>query len=186
MAYTLSNMGDLWRQRKDVAQAESSLMQAIALFQESGDRHHEAITAITSAELLMDSGHDGVAAATSLCADSLGKSAFDDAWQRGVGLSVAGAVRQMTTLAHAIEVQIAATGMTPDHPTEPSAIPNPLTEREMEVLHLLAEGKSSPEIVEALYISPRTATTHVTHILAKLDVSSRSGAVAAAIRRGLV
>ncbi|MDQ3524721.1 MAG: response regulator transcription factor [Chloroflexota bacterium] len=61
-----------------------------------------------------------------------------------------------------------------------------LTSRENEVLRLLAQGNSTREIAEALFISPRTAATHITNILGKLDVSSRTAAVAYAMRTGLV
>jgi DNA-binding NarL/FixJ family response regulator len=61
-----------------------------------------------------------------------------------------------------------------------------LTPREREVLALLASGRSSKEIACRLVISPRTVSTHVQHILAKLDVSSRARAIALAHRAGLV
>lgn len=61
-----------------------------------------------------------------------------------------------------------------------------LTPREREVLALLASGRSSKEIARMLVISPRTVTTHVQHILAKLDVNSRARAIALAHRVGLV
>lgn len=61
-----------------------------------------------------------------------------------------------------------------------------LTPRETEVLRLLAEGWTDREIAARLGVSHRTATTHVTSILAKLDVASRTAAVARAIRAGLV
>jgi DNA-binding CsgD family transcriptional regulator len=60
-----------------------------------------------------------------------------------------------------------------------------LTPREREVLRLLVAGQSNPAIGEALFISPRTAQTHVTSILAKLGVASRAEAAAAAVRAGL-
>jgi len=61
-----------------------------------------------------------------------------------------------------------------------------LTPREREVLALLAEGKSNPTIAEALYISQRTVTTHLSRLYAKLDVSTRAEAIAQAMRMGLV
>jgi DNA-binding NarL/FixJ family response regulator len=61
-----------------------------------------------------------------------------------------------------------------------------LTPRELDVLRLLIDGQSNPQIAEALFISPRTATTHVTNILAKLGVTNRTEAAARAIRDGLV
>jgi predicted ATPase/DNA-binding NarL/FixJ family response regulator len=60
-----------------------------------------------------------------------------------------------------------------------------LTPREQDVLQLLVEGRSNPEIADALFISPRTAETHVTHILAKLGVTNRAEAAAQAVRVGL-
>ena len=60
-----------------------------------------------------------------------------------------------------------------------------MTPREREVLSLLVEGMTDPEIGAALFISRRTAATHVRHIYDKLGVSSRAEAAAAAIRRGL-
>jgi predicted ATPase/DNA-binding CsgD family transcriptional regulator len=60
-----------------------------------------------------------------------------------------------------------------------------LTRREIEVLRLLVEGMSDREIAETLFISPRTAMTHVTNILNKLDVPSRTAAATYAVRHGL-
>jgi predicted ATPase/DNA-binding CsgD family transcriptional regulator len=73
-------------------------------------------------------------------------------------------------------------------PPPPASLGSPgeLTPREREVLALLVAGKSNPEIGAALFISPRTAQTHVTNILAKLGVASRTEAAAAAVRDGLV
>ncbi|MGB3329760.1 MAG: tetratricopeptide repeat protein, partial [Thermomicrobiales bacterium] len=63
---------------------------------------------------------------------------------------------------------------------------NDLTERELEVLRLVAQGASTREIGEQLFISPRTASTHVSNILGKLGVSNRTAAVAIAMRAGIV
>jgi two-component system, NarL family, response regulator YdfI len=61
-----------------------------------------------------------------------------------------------------------------------------LTERELEVLDLLAEGLSNKLIAHGLTISEHTVKTHVASIFAKLGASSRTEAVSQAIRRGLV
>ncbi|HWS46812.1 MAG TPA: response regulator transcription factor, partial [Acidimicrobiia bacterium] len=61
-----------------------------------------------------------------------------------------------------------------------------LSVRELEVLRLVAEGRSNPEIADALCVSRRTARAHVSHILEKLQVGSRTEAVAVAHRRGIV
>lgn len=60
-----------------------------------------------------------------------------------------------------------------------------LTAREREVLKLVAEGRNNREIAAALFISPKTASVHVSNILAKLNVTSRTQAAALAHREGL-
>ena len=62
----------------------------------------------------------------------------------------------------------------------------PLTERETEVLRLLAQGQSNREISQQLNIGEQTVKTHVSHVLDKLGVPSRTQAALYAIRVGLV
>jgi two-component system, NarL family, nitrate/nitrite response regulator NarL len=61
-----------------------------------------------------------------------------------------------------------------------------LTPREQEILHLIAAGKSLPEIAKELYLGLTTVKTHVQHLYSKLGVSDRAAAVAIAMRRGLI
>jgi DNA-binding NarL/FixJ family response regulator len=61
-----------------------------------------------------------------------------------------------------------------------------LSEREREVLIILAAGRSQDAIAAELFISPKTVGSHIQRILAKLDVHSRAEAVALAYREGLV
>ncbi len=61
-----------------------------------------------------------------------------------------------------------------------------LTEREHEILKLIASGKSLPEIAKELYLGVTTVKTHVQHLYAKLGVSDRAAAVAEAMRHGLI
>jgi ATP/maltotriose-dependent transcriptional regulator MalT len=69
---------------------------------------------------------------------------------------------------------------------EPDRRPAGLSEREIEVLRLVADGRSNGEIGEALFISRKTASVHVTHILDKLGVANRVEAAMAAGRLGLL
>jgi DNA-binding NarL/FixJ family response regulator/tetratricopeptide (TPR) repeat protein len=64
--------------------------------------------------------------------------------------------------------------------------PSPLTAREQDVLRLLARGRSNRQIGEELFITGKTASVHVSNILAKLGASSRTEAVAIAYREGLI
>jgi DNA-binding NarL/FixJ family response regulator len=66
------------------------------------------------------------------------------------------------------------------------ALSEPLSDRELEVLNLIAEGQSNKLIAHSLGISEHTVKTHVASILAKLGAASRTEAVSQAIRRGLV
>lgn len=68
----------------------------------------------------------------------------------------------------------------------PAALPEPLTERELEVLRLLAKGRQNKEIAGELWISERTVKFHVSGILAKLGVGNRTEAVSKAAQLGLV
>jgi len=63
---------------------------------------------------------------------------------------------------------------------------NDLTEREREILQLLAEGLRNDDIAGKLYISPQTVQTHVRNILGKLRVHSKLEAVAFAVRHGAI
>jgi DNA-binding NarL/FixJ family response regulator len=63
--------------------------------------------------------------------------------------------------------------------------PYELTAREVDVLELVAAGMTNPQIAASLYISRKTAEHHVSSILIKLGVSSRTEAATAAVRLGL-
>lgn len=61
-----------------------------------------------------------------------------------------------------------------------------LSRRELEVLQLLSEGKSTAEVADQLILSVNTVRNHITHLMAKLGVRSRLEAVNVAVRRGLI
>ncbi len=69
---------------------------------------------------------------------------------------------------------------------EPQDSSEDLTDREVEVLELLAEGLPNEDIAEKLYISERTVRSHVSNILAKLDLTNRTQAALYAVREGIV
>ncbi len=60
------------------------------------------------------------------------------------------------------------------------------TDRELEVLRLVAEGRSNKEIAADLFVTEGTVKVHLTNLFAKLRVASRTEAIAAGVRRGLV
>ncbi|MGB3331162.1 MAG: LuxR C-terminal-related transcriptional regulator [Thermomicrobiales bacterium] len=68
----------------------------------------------------------------------------------------------------------------------PSAQTPPLTRREQEILHLLAEGYSTQRLADELSISPRTITTHIANMMGKYEVSSRTELVARPLRDGAI
>jgi predicted ATPase/DNA-binding CsgD family transcriptional regulator len=109
----------------------------------------------------------------------LGDVSFAAAWAMGRALPLAEVVAEAT------EVASAGLRLLPAALTDGGAAAA-LTPREAEVLRLLVAGASNPEIAKALFISPRTAQTHVTSILAKLGVASRTEAAARAVRDRLV
>lgn len=70
---------------------------------------------------------------------------------------------------------------------KPSSLPpteEPLTERELEILKYIAQGKSNQEIADVLVVSERTIRTHVSHILSKLHLANRTQAALYALREG--
>jgi len=72
-----------------------------------------------------------------------------------------------------------------NRPTDSQPTGDPLTEREVEVLKLVAKGYSNQEIAEELIVSERTVGAHVSNILSKLHVANRTQAALYALREGL-
>jgi DNA-binding CsgD family transcriptional regulator len=94
-------------------------------------------------------------------------------------------LRRIQTLARAARVDL---GEGPGSPVAGQALAERLglSPREREVLALVADGRTNGEIGAALFISTKTASVHVTHILDKLGVSSRTEAALLASREGLL
>jgi predicted ATPase/DNA-binding CsgD family transcriptional regulator len=118
-------------------------------------------------------------AAITTTKSALGEVGFEAAWQAGRALSLEQAVADATVVATAKK-------RTTEPTPRPAAGSTGLTPREIEVIRLLADGRSSREIGDALFISHRTATTHVTNIFDKLGVDNRAAAVARAFQLGVI
>jgi predicted ATPase/DNA-binding CsgD family transcriptional regulator len=114
----------------------------------------------------------------------LSAEAFSAAWAAGRALTFEQALSEGAQLAAALS-RPAATAATLDSNIG-MATRGGLTARELEVVRLLAEGLSDKEIAEALSIGHRTVSGHMTNILNKLGLSSRTAVAAYAVRHGLV
>jgi len=86
----------------------------------------------------------------------------------------------------AVDDGASASAQPSDRPAAKAVRPHGLSEREIEVLALVAAGRTNGEIAERLFITRKTASVHVTHILGKLGVSNRVEAAMVAARLGLV
>jgi ATP/maltotriose-dependent transcriptional regulator MalT len=103
----------------------------------------------------------------------LSPTAFEDAWTAG----------QALTLEQAVDEALA---LTPEPEAAPPTYPADLTERELEVLRLVAQGLTNTEVANQLIISPRTVEAHLRSIYDKLQVTSRSAATRFAVEHQLV
>jgi two-component system nitrate/nitrite response regulator NarL len=95
--------------------------------------------------------------------------------------TVAAVARGETVLAQEVQSGLVSALRERDNHQQPLLSP-----REAQVLALIAQGLSGPEIGSRLFISSSTVKTHVKSVLEKLDVSDRAAAVAEGMRRGLI
>jgi DNA-binding NarL/FixJ family response regulator len=125
-----------------------------------------------------DRGRDWLASHVAATRAALGEAAYDAAWEAGRAFDLREAVAEALAVAPRDERRPPTTAI--------GGNPLGLTPRQLEVLRLVAEARSDQEIADALFISRRTVTTHLTNIFAKLGVDSRTGAGIYAVRHGLV
>lgn len=208
IALSLANAGQLALEQHDLARARSLYRESLTHASSVGNLWLVADALTGLAGLAARSGDARRAArwlgaAQAMC-DILGtpsvphheQCARSLAWARA-GLPVqdfetAWAAGQVLSPSEVTEEALSWTpgSTTTASPAPPSSLPPSnamgLTARELEVLRLLAEGKSSREIGAELFISHRTASTHVANIFSKLDVDNRAAAVARAYQLGLL
>jgi DNA-binding CsgD family transcriptional regulator len=114
-----------------------------------------------------------------LVRDALAPDAFARCWSAGERLPVTEGVAEAISLCDTLGEP--AADMEPADPSAELA----LTEREAEVLNLLAQGMSDRQIADALSLSPRTVGGYVTKLLTKFNLESRTAAAVFAVRHGL-
>jgi predicted ATPase/DNA-binding CsgD family transcriptional regulator len=194
----------------DIQRAAALLLESNDRFVEVGDQHSIAENADLLAEICVACGNFDptieLLAAASALRESLGAESppykvkdlakvtqrirqvvnpadWQRQWQTGQQLDLAALVIRITDIAHAISGAPQSSSPAPE-PAQLGPL-HVLTKREREVLRLLTLGHSTQDLSDTLFISPRTATTHINNIFGKLEVTSRSAAVAYALRSGI-
>lgn len=114
------------------------------------------------------------------------KTAETEQLVRAIRATHAGQSALDPSVAKKVVTKFASGKSLPDVLAEVSAEFEGLTERELEVLQLVASGKTNKEIGQALYISDRTVQAHLSNIFSKLGVVSRTEAAMYAVRKGWI
>ena len=141
-------------------------------------------TRVVVLTIAADSGHVIDALMAGACGYLLKDASVDD---------IVTGIRAAATGESLISPPIASkllTRLRADQPEAAEAAPGAgraaLSEREIEVLRLLAAGKDNADIAQELYISPKTVKNHISSILAKLQIENRIQAAVYAVRSGIV
>jgi predicted ATPase/DNA-binding CsgD family transcriptional regulator len=206
---TLRLLGDLARDRGDYEGALACYGESLTVAEDHGDARYlsQPVTGVASVAVLFGQPDRaarlyGAAAAlrkeigvpvaawerltyernVAAARVALSPEVFTAAWAAGEALPFASIITE--TLATHADLRSAGPQSTTPVGSDPVAAGN-LSTREGEVLRFLAQGLSDREIAEELFLSPRTVSSHVSHLLAKLGVASRSAAAAFAVRHGL-
>jgi DNA-binding CsgD family transcriptional regulator len=195
-----SSYGRLLRETGDLARAVEVLAEAVAayvvqrrpaaiarvltdlaLIAQAGGHPARGMTFLAMAQQLpgYEGDEDTVNLMDCLSSEALSESNFDAIWSADNGLD------QARVFAEIAELAAALNGAEPVEGVRPEERPFGLTRRELEVLRLLAEGRSNRAIADELSLSERTVERHLLHTYTKLGLESRAAAVAFALRHGL-
>jgi DNA-binding CsgD family transcriptional regulator len=203
----LHNLGQVAALRGDARRGSACFAEALALQADLGDRRGQGLSLaglaamsallrqperaarlfgaadalLASAGVAMEA-HDIAACDHQRAASraQLGEAAFTAAWEAGA------AVEAPQATAEGLELAREVAGMAATTTEQGRSSSFGLSRREIDVLRLLVEGHSNPEIAAVLFISHKTVRNHVTSILRKLGVESRTAAATLALRHGLV
>jgi len=206
LAWSATNLGMLAVELGDVSAGAGHLKDAIALYRELGDPSGIIVALEGFSEIAESRERRDIEALLLSAAQAMRErigtpsavgererhelvirdlrrelgDGFDATWNRGASLSVDEAVELALALVDESQVNV------------PRAIPavstahHGLSRRELEVVRLVAAGKTNNEISDLLCISPRTVTTHISNVFNKLDITNRSALAAFAHREGIV
>ena len=163
-ASVLNAQGIVLQQREDYAGAASCFEKAVALFEESGAPFETARARLDLAHALAKNGRSD--------------DAEREALKSMQSLEALGAKHE-----HARAKELLRGISLPKRRRDPASS---LTERQLEILKLVAQGMSNPEIAKRLRLSDHTIKRHVANLLTRLGLASRSAAVAYAAREGLL
>jgi non-specific serine/threonine protein kinase len=200
-ALALCGLAETALDQEDVSVARASLAEAIALARATADRYLLATPLAAVARLTAEAGRPaeaarllgaaegaraGIHAAFSPGEQRLQAAVLEDlrAAHGETSLAAARAAGRELSLDQAATEALALLGAAADRETTQPAVARPdgLTPREVEVLCLIAAGKSTREIADALVISEATVGRHVTNLYGKIGASNRADATAYAFR----
>jgi ATP/maltotriose-dependent transcriptional regulator MalT len=212
-ALTLNNLAEVLRDRGDYPQAVISWQESLALRSVQGDRVGiaECLTGLgrmaASADLndlatrlfamavrlqnetgvsLPPRERDVQDKAIGELRSRYGAVDFERSWGLGTTTRLEALLEEVASDTETLIEASTRVASRPTAPIKSAAAEAGLTRRETDVLRLLVDGLSDREIGDALFISHRTAMTHVANILGKLSLESRTAAAAFALRNSLI